>query len=1062
MKTSWVRMVALTAMVLLPQLGAAQTVAPVAVNPATAPAGVGTAVTVTAVITDPSVIATGVLLQRLDAAGRVIATLGTLLDNGTGGDATAGDRTFSLRTSIYEVSPGPVTLRVSAAFAGRLTRVLSAPMTVQVTGTSTALSITMPGNLEFLNVTPTRVTGTIGDPAAQVVINGVEATVASGTFTALVPVLEGTNTVTAVATNANGSTTTASVQVTLDTTPPRITINTPDADFSTSDAAIAVGGVVNDIVVGTVNPLQATVTVNGLSAQVLNRSFFLPALPLALGSNTIQAVATDRSGNSTTASVTVNRVLSTAGAISVVSGHNQTGATGATLPQPLVARVLNAAGQPVIGVPVVFKVVENSGGLVSGTAALGSLAVMTNAAGQASATFQLGSRSGVGNNVVEATATGFDGTAVFAHSGTATGARRIVVDTGNGQTGVTGQRLPLPFVAIVTDEGHNRLGGVPITFSVRQGGGSINGLTSLATTSDSDGRVAAVLTLGRQEGFDNNVVEATFAGNPGQPAAFLASAKVPADPAATRISGVVLNNSNKPIAGVTMRLFRTHHGTGVAEQVVPAVQTDASGNFVIHPAPIGTFKLMADGSTAPQGPWPTLEFDLVTIAGQNNDVGLPIYLPELDTVNRLCVSETTGGTLTLPQVPGFSLAVAAGSATFPGGARAGCVSVTPVNGDKVPMAPGFGQQPRFVVTIQPVGTVFNPPARITLPNVDGLAPRQVTEMYSYDHDLAAFVSIGTGTVSEDGSLIASDPGVGVIKAGWHCGGNPNPVGSAATCPDCHRCQGSQCIVDNSLTPEQDSPNDCKEQRCSSGSVVSVNRDSEVPGNVCQRCSSGAPISRDNGNAFLTDGSVSPDQCCFDGASLAKYGQTINRIGFDGGPLDTQCPDRQQVQGTGGQNGNGLHFVDGCSGGVPPFHDPQNRQNPMEALYGTSLLAVGGAPATRFGQILDEISSSSAAGPLPCNRHDICYQTCSPGSGATVTSGARASCDANMLVGMRNVCDAAYPSSCPYSSTALCAAYFIQYASCLEFAGLYWEGLVAAEAFVGAYQERQQQYCKCCQ
>ena len=122
--------------------------------------------------------------------------------------------------------------------------------------------------------------------------------------------------------------------------------------------------------------------------------------------------------------------------------------------------------------------------------------------------------------------------------------------------------------------------------------------------------------------------------------------------------------------------------------------------------------------------------------------------------------ETTGGTLTLPAVPGFALTVAAGSATFPGGARSGCVTVTPVNADKVPMSPGFGQQPRFVVTIQPVGTVFNPPAQLTLPNVDGLAPRAVTEMEPYQYDLASFVAIGTGTVSEDGSVTVSDPGVG--------------------------------------------------------------------------------------------------------------------------------------------------------------------------------------------------------------------------------------------------------------------------------------------------------------
>lgn len=45
------------------------------------------------------------------------------------------------------------------------------------------------------------------------------------------------------------------------------------------------------------------------------------------------------------------------------------------------------------------------------------------------------------------------------------------------------------------------------------------------------------------------------------------------------------------------------------------------------------------------------------------------------------------------------------------------------------MVPGFGQQPRYVVTIQPVGTTFNPPAAIAIPNVDGLGPSAKTEMY---------------------------------------------------------------------------------------------------------------------------------------------------------------------------------------------------------------------------------------------------------------------------------------------------------------------------------------------
>ena len=112
---------------------------------------------------------------------------------------------------------------------------------------------------------------------------------------------------------------------------------------------------------------------------------------------------------------------------------------------------------------------------------------------------------------------------------------------------------------------------------------------------------------------------------------------------------------------------------------------------------------------------------MVTVAGQSNTVGQPIFLLPLNTANQLCVTETTGGgTLTIPEAPGFSLTFGPGQVTFPGGSKTGCVSVTVVHGDKVPMAPGFGQQPRFIVTIQPAGALFNPPAPITLPNVDGL------------------------------------------------------------------------------------------------------------------------------------------------------------------------------------------------------------------------------------------------------------------------------------------------------------------------------------------------------
>lgn len=249
----------------------------------------------------------------------------------------------------------------------------------------------------------------------------------------------------------------------------------------------------------------------------------------------------------------------------------------------------------------------------------------------------------------------------------------------------------------------------------------------------------------------------------------MASGRVPGDPADTAVSGVVLDNTNVPIEGVTLHI----------EDTELFVRSDDQGLFHIQPAPIGAIHLVADGNTTTRGgEWPKLSFEMVTVAGQENDLGMPIFMLPLDVENGLFVDETNGGILTLDKVPGFSLNVEPGSATFPDGNKSGVVSVTVVHSDKVPMVPNFGMQPRFVVTIQPSGTVFDPPAPITIPNVDGLLPGGITEMYSFDHDLGSFVSIGTGTVSDDGLVIASDPGFGIIKGGWHCGGDPAKTGSA--------------------------------------------------------------------------------------------------------------------------------------------------------------------------------------------------------------------------------------------------------------------------------------------
>jgi hypothetical protein len=991
--------------------GPAPVIDAASLSPASTPAGVALLATATARISSAQVIPSSIVLHKLGTGGNVVATVGTLHDDGLDGDAVAGDKTYSLRTTVLENTPGSTSYRVAANFQGYAQQVTSGNLPVAITGSATGIAITAPANAAYLNTPVVTVSGSVGDPAAQISINGIVTPVTNLSFAASVPLNEGPNTVTAVATNSNGTTSTSSILITLDTTAPRVQIYSPAASGSTTEATVTVTGLVNDIVVGTVNPQQATVTVNGITASVVNRSFLATNVPLSLGSNSVQAVATDRAGNRATASINVVRVAANQNSLSVVAGNNQSGPAGASLANPLVARLVDAQGLPRANQPVVFRIISQDG-TVSPTGAPGSglsaVAINTDTQGLARAYLKLGSRAGAGNNLVEASATGVATTADFAASATPGAPNLMVVDSGNNQTGVVGQPLPLPFIAIVTDANNNRLAGVPVTFEVKGGNGGFGTgtpSTTLQTTSDSDGRVAATLSLGPDQGVNNNLVEVSFPGASGYPAAFAATGLVPGPATETRISGVVLDNSNNPIPGVTMRLLNINQGnfSNIPQTVAPPVRTDAQGQFVMTQVPVGVFKLMADGGTATRaGVWPTLDFDMITVSGQNNTLGMPVYLPELNPNNRVCVNDTTGGTLTIPEAPGFALTIAPGSATFPGGSKTGCVSVTPVNMDKVPMSPGFGQQPRFIVTIQPVGTVFSPPARMSIPNVDGLAPRAVTEMYSYDHDLASFVAIGSATVSEDGSTITSDPGAGVIKAGWHCGGNPSSTGSAGTCPTCQRCQGTNCVADNGQTPPQASPTDCKEQYCSGGGVATRDKDSETPTDVCKKCQAGSPVADSSKN-----GTRGPDGCCFDGVP-----QPVHPIA-DLAKCPARVPNAAHTPGFNGCGGEGL------SSAVP--------DNPMFVAHITDpiyLLAHG---------------TSDGDFTQACNGHDTCYDTC---------NSVKASCDTNFGNSMDAVCSRDYAGF-------LNTSYRLE---CYGYSELYEFAVSSIDSF---YEDAQKQACDCC-
>jgi hypothetical protein len=392
------------------------------------------------------------------------------------------------------------------------------------------------------------------------------------------------------------------------------------------------------------------------------------------------------------------------------------------------------------------------------------------------------------------------------------------------------------------------------------------------------------------------------------------------------------------------------------------------------------------------------------------------------------------------------------------------VSVTIVHSDKVPMVPNFGQQPRFIVTIQPPGTRFDPPARMSLPNVEGLAPGEVTELYSFDHDLGHFVSIGPATVSEDGSVIVSNPGVGVLKAGWHCGGTPGLTGTPHDCPICNECIGDYCFDDDSQVPPQDPENPCLEHYCSGGRAASRPNDNATPpqrsehdclkqvckggdyididdfkempeqveGN-CQDEICGPPFQLANpldsppGKACCQLAEKDPiglpqalpynpsTECCEPKGVFPKFPPLYD---------PSVCPDRVQAATP--------HAIDGCSLG--------KASDIADVLAHYPFLNYSGNPDNPAGGADTAFGSQSANDTLPCNDHDICYQTC------TTDPLAEFKCNQQMFADMLVVCDR---SSASASVRENCFAWALEYQGFLTLAGSI------------AFKDDQKQWCQCC-
>lgn len=715
-------------------------------------------------------------------------------------NAVAGARTVRIRT-------GEDLLARAAAF--------------DVAALTLAVNITSPVRLTLINGTTTTVTGTVDASVTNVDVNGITATISNGVFTATnVRLQEGTNLLTATARDAANNVSTATVAVTRDTDPPTVMIDSPTDGATLTSTAVSITGMVNDVVGGTVNAEQVTVTVNGVPATVFNRTFNVPELLLVRGSNTLTAVARDRAGNENRSLITVN-VQDAAGQqrMVLVSGNNQEAMINTMLPEPLVVQLIDAGNAPLPNRPVTFTVRRSDGIVKSAIAQNQEVTVTTDADGRASVGFQLGTRSGVGNNTVLVTASGFAGEMMFSASARAGAPSSIkgAMLRNDTQYGIVGKPLAQSYQVIVVDAGGNPVTNSPVIFNVEAGGGNIEGQGSVTRNTDADGKASVVLTLGMQEGVNNNIVTATFEGFTGDPVSFLASGQTLGAATATRIVGVVLDMQNRPIPHAEVKVV----GCALCPTDL-ATFTDAQGQFAIPNAPVGALTLYVDGATTTRPEeFPHLTYQFTTVAGQDNTVGRPIQLPIVDVGATKIVGGNEDVVLTMTGVPGVAFTVFANSARTASGEKyVGPLTLSQVSSDKAPMPLPNNSAPQVVWTLQPANIQFDKPIQVQLPNTTGMPPGQVIEVFSFDHALEQFVSGGLARVSPDGSVIVSDPGFGINVSGW--GGAPPPPPPptcAGSCDDKNactidRCEKTACVHTRITTPnivEQ-----CRTTRCDAG------------------------------------------------------------------------------------------------------------------------------------------------------------------------------------------------------------------------------------------------------
>jgi protocatechuate 3,4-dioxygenase beta subunit len=293
--------------------------------------------------------------------------------------------------------------------------------------------------------------------------------------------------------------------------------------------------------------------------------------------------------------------------IEIVSGNVQQGVVGTELPQPLVAKVLDAQGNPIAGQVVNFVVTSGGGHVFAGSSA-------SNANGIVQERWTLGTSTAVLQTLEARAVDNSSGAAIvlgrFTATALADAAQNVVVSSGSGQTAAAGSAPTDSLAAKVMDQYGNPVANATVQWTVTAGGGSVS---PASVTTNAAGLAKTRLTLGASRGA--NAVTATVTGL--APATFTANAIAGAAASLVIVSGDAqtgpvgsylpgtltvraLDAFGNPVAGATVT-WAAAVGSGSAESATSATDVDglASSRWALgeHPGVASATASIAGGGS---------------------------------------------------------------------------------------------------------------------------------------------------------------------------------------------------------------------------------------------------------------------------------------------------------------------------------------------------------------------------------------------------------------------------------------------------------------------------------